>query len=88
MAVDAGGDYTTSFTKEDAMLLYKFCKAHGWRMAVTTKEDGSNLPKEQQPWIPFGTVNIERTDGPRVGIGSAEVISGVEKDGFFILGGG
>jgi hypothetical protein len=66
------------------MLLHKFKKARGWKAALTTDRTGTSLPADGQPWIYEKDIDINPTDGPRIGASSTEIIQGVLKDGYFL----
>jgi hypothetical protein len=66
------------------MLLYIFKKGHGGQKALTADKAGSNLPQDGGPWMFEKTINIEAADGPRIGASSADIISSIEKKGYFL----
>jgi len=60
--------------------VFKSAKFYGF----DTRIDGANLPKEQGPWVKWQTVEMEREDGPRIGINSADVIDAIELHGYYL----
>lgn len=63
--------------------LYKFKSDRG-EVAVTSDKTGAKLPPRHK-WQYIGEVNISADDGPRIGADSADIVGGVERDGYFIL---
>lgn len=62
------------------MKLYKFTS--GGRVAVTKDKTGSNLPSGK--WKFESEMEINAGDGPRIGASSAQILAGIERDGYFI----
>jgi hypothetical protein len=75
-----------SLVRRHGMLLYIFKKGKGSRKALTADKEGSNLPQDGRPWpwIFEKKINIESSDGPRIGASSAQIIAGIEKNGYFL----
>jgi hypothetical protein len=65
------------------MKFVKYVEEGGRRVAVAS--DPGKLPKVGRGWKEFGPIEIEATDGPRIGADSAEIIAAVESDGYFML---
>ena len=64
------------------MKLLKFTEAPGRRVALVA--DKTRLPATKGTWNAAGSMDIDAKDGPRIGAGSADIIAGVERDGFFV----
>lgn len=70
-----------------AVLLYKFRPAPfgGQRVGLTPDQSGSNLPPDGAPWEPIGSVDISvGPDESVVGGSPAEIIAGINRDGYFV----
>jgi hypothetical protein len=53
--------------------------------AVRSNRKGAGLPKPRVGgWRFVERIDINRSDGPRIGASSREIVEGVEKDGYFI----
>jgi len=57
----------------------------GNQLAITDDETGAKLPKKTGAWVYDRPMEIERTDPPKVGSNSSEIVSAVERHGYFIL---
>jgi hypothetical protein len=66
------------------MKLHKFNSTFGSRVALTKDKTGSNLPSGAANWKYVGTMDVDSTDGPRIGASSPDIISGIQKDGYFL----
>jgi hypothetical protein len=62
--------------------LYKFRSETGHSKALTRDPTGANLPGEN--WVYEGATNVDASDGPRIGASLADIVKGVERDGYFI----
>jgi hypothetical protein len=68
------------------MEVYVFQGTSGW-WGFTPQSSGSNLPAESGPWTPdYPTVLLVLRDYPvqRRGVGEAEIIAGIEKQGYYL----
>ena len=67
------------------MKLYKFQASTGMGTALSKDQTGANLPaRTLGGWLPQGTLDIQATDGPRIGADSAEIIAAIERDGYYV----
>ena len=57
----------------------------GNQMAITDDETGAKFPKRTGAWKYDRPMEINATDGPRIGADSSEIVASVERDGYFIL---
>jgi hypothetical protein len=74
-----------SFAEKFAgMLLHKFKKRRGWRAALTQDATGGNLPQDGEPWEYEKQIVLHANDNPRIGASSAEIIAGVEANGYYL----
>jgi hypothetical protein len=57
----------------------------GTQVAVTSDSRGRNLPKQASGgWYPLRTLAVNRGGGPIISADSDEVITAIERDGYFI----
>lgn len=69
------------------MELYKFARANGSRVALSSKKDGSNLPKGGVPWQFIGKVDLKLSDKPRIGADDVEaILAAIEANGIYLSG--
>lgn len=69
------------------MILYRFFKPYGWRMALTPDQTGANLPAEKTPWMVGGQVDVNRNEHPpRIGASADQILDAIDKDGIFLMG--
>jgi hypothetical protein len=64
---------------------YVFRAGVGNQMAITDDETGAKVPKKTGAWIYDRPMEIKTTDGPRVGTDPNDIVTSVERDGYFIL---
>jgi hypothetical protein len=78
--------WVSAWEGNDGMLLYIFKKGRGSRKALTADKEGSNLPQDGRswPWVFEKKIDIDGSDGPRIGASSAQIIAGIEKKGYFL----
>jgi hypothetical protein len=67
------------------MKCHLFRAGRGNQMAITDDETGAKLPKREGAWIYVRRMIIQPMDGPRIGASSSEILSAIERDGYFIL---
>jgi len=72
-------NFTKKLSRLSFMKLYKFIS--GRRNALTKDKSGSNLPGGK--WTFESEIGINAGDGPRIGASSADILAGVERDGYF-----
>ena len=65
------------------MEVHVFRNRLGSKQIISQDKSGGNLPDVGQPWIYAKSLNIEATDGPRIGASSEEIIKGIEANGIF-----
>jgi hypothetical protein len=57
----------------------------GSEVAITDDETGIKLPTRQGAWAYLRPIEINSTDGSRIGANSHDIVSGVKQNGYFIL---
>lgn len=56
----------------------------GLQQALTDDPTGANLPDPPGNWTAMGQRDIEPTDGPRIGMDSAEIVAIIARDGYLV----
>jgi len=67
------------------MTYYIFRARVGNEMAITDDQTGGKLPRRTGAWICERPIELKLDDPPRIDATSSEIISAVERVGYFIL---
>jgi hypothetical protein len=65
------------------MKLYKFLKRVGFGGAISNIKSGVNIPNIET-YVYFGTIHVDKDDGPRFGANSADIIAAINEQGYYL----
>lgn len=67
------------------MIYYVFSATTGTRKAITHDKSGSKLPPRKfGKWVFQREIDINATDGQRIGASSAEIVEVIEREGYLL----